>query len=69
MTKLTKLTILLICGSLALTACGRSSSSTANVSTSTTGQELTDLKAAHDAGAMSDDEYEKKRQQILKKKG
>lgn len=63
------LAILLVSGSLSVTACGRSDKSTTNVSTSTSGQELTDLKAAHEAGALSDEEYEKKRQEILNKKG
>jgi len=66
--KLTKLTILVICGSLALTACGRSAKASTNISTSTTGQELIDLKTAHDAGAISKKEYEQKRQHILNKK-
>lgn len=67
--KSAKLVVVILCASLVLSACARSSKSTSNVSTTTTGQELTDLKAAYDAGAMSEDEYEKKRQQILKKKG
>ncbi len=39
---------------------------TTTVNTTTTGQQLTDLKAALDAGALSEEEYEKKRKKILK---
>lgn len=53
---------------LTLTGCGSHSKTTTNVSTTTAGQELTDLKAAYEAGAMSAEEYEKKRKQILKRK-
>lgn len=61
---------LLILSLMAVSACGGGGAKTTNnVSTTTTGQELTDLKAALDAGAISTEEYEKKRQQILKKKG
>lgn len=60
------ITVLLLCSALTVTACGRSAKNTTNVSTSTTGQELTDLKTAYEAGAMSEAEYEKKRKQILK---
>ena len=67
--KMKALTIALLCSVLAVTACGRPSKSTTNVSTATTGQELDDLKAAFDNGALSEDEYEKKRKEILKKKG
>lgn len=61
-----KLVLFVICASLALSACGRSSKATTNVSTVSTGQELTDLKAAYDSGALTEEEYEKKRAQILK---
>lgn len=42
---------------------------TTTVNATTTGQQLTDLKAALDSGAISEAEYEKKRTEILKKKG
>lgn len=60
-------TILVLCAGLVVTGCGRSSSntSTTNVSTTTAGQELEDLKAAFDSGVISEEEYEEKRQQIL----
>jgi len=35
--------------------------------TTTTGQELLDLKKARDAGAISNEEYEKQRTKILKR--
>jgi hypothetical protein len=33
----------------------------------TSGQELQDLKAAHDQGAITDKEYEKEKEKVLKK--
>jgi putative oligomerization/nucleic acid binding protein len=61
---------LLIVATAGLSACvpGRAKQST-TVNSTTTGQQLTDLKAALDAGAISPEEYEKKRKEILKKKG
>ncbi len=47
-----------------LAACG--SSSTTQVSTATTGQQLTDLKTALDNGVISKSEYDRKRKEILK---
>jgi len=38
------------------------------VSTTTTGQQLIDLKKALDSGAMTQQEYEKQRQKILDRK-
>jgi hypothetical protein len=38
------------------------------VSTTTTGQQLIDLKKALDAGAINQQEYEKERKKILEKK-
>ncbi len=63
---ITKLVVVMVCASLALTSCGRSSKSSANVTTVSTGQQLTDLKTAYDAGAMTEKEYEAKRQELLK---
>ncbi len=53
-----------------LSACvpGRAKQTT-TVNSTTTGQQLTDLKAALDAGAMTPEEYEKKRKEILRNKG
>lgn len=53
-------------GPLVLTACG--SSANTQVSTTSTGQELIDLQDAYDRGLITEKEYQKKRQQILKKK-
>ncbi len=39
---------------------------TTTVNATTTGQQLTDLKTALDSGAMSQQEYDKKRKEILK---
>lgn len=59
----------LVLSLVAVSACGSGGArNTTNMSTATTGQELTDLKAALDAGAISQTEYEKKRKEILKKK-
>ena len=44
---------------------GDTSSTPATVSQPTQGQELIDLKKAHEQGALSDEEYEKARQRIL----
>ena len=44
----------------------RRSKQTTNVSTVSTGQQLTDLKAALDAGAISQEEFDKKQKEILK---
>jgi hypothetical protein len=52
---------------LLLTACGGGSETKTEVITATTGQQLTDLKEAYDAGALSEKEYEKERKKILKK--
>ncbi|QTC92248.1 SHOCT domain-containing protein [Brevundimonas goettingensis] len=51
--------------SLSLTACGGGSSTTA-IETQTTGQQLIDLKAALDAGVITQREYDAKRRDILR---
>jgi hypothetical protein len=58
----------LLIAAFSVAACGSRSKTTSNtsVTTTTTGQQLTDLKAALDAGAITPDEYEKKRKDILK---
>jgi hypothetical protein len=48
----------------ALSACG--SDSRTKVETTTTGQQLIDLQKAYDDGAISRDEYEHKRADILR---
>ncbi len=37
--------------------------------TTTTGQELNDLKKAYDSGAITEDQYNKMREQIIEKSG
>lgn len=51
-----------------LTACGGGGSEVrSEISTTTTGQQLTDLKKALDAGAINQSEYDKQRKKILDK--
>jgi hypothetical protein len=56
--------MLLVAGSLALAGCG-GGDTTVKAETTTTGQELMDLKKAYEAGAISKDEYEEQREKIL----
>ncbi|WP_374658586.1 SHOCT domain-containing protein [Phenylobacterium sp.] len=49
-----------------LSAC--SSTARTQVETSTTGQQLIDLKAAYDQGVISKSEYERKRKDILRRR-
>jgi len=49
-----------------LVAC--SSTAKTQVETSTTGQQLIDLKAAYDQGVISKSEYERKRKDILRRR-
>lgn len=49
-----------------LSACGGGGKQTTTVTTISTGQQLTDLKTALDAGAISQAEYDKNRKKILK---
>ena len=46
---------------------GGGAQSTTQVTTKTLGQELTDLKTAYEAGAMSEKEYNKAREALLDK--
>jgi len=39
----------------------------ATTTTTTLGQELTDLQKAHESGAITDDQYEKAKKELLKK--
>ncbi len=51
---------------LLTSACGGGGARTENnVSTTTTGQELTDLQAALESGAITQEEYDKKKKEIL----
>lgn len=58
---------LLLVGGLALVAgcSGGGADSETNVKTTTQGQELLDLKAALDAGALTQKEYDEQREKIL----
>ncbi|MEP5088437.1 MAG: SHOCT domain-containing protein [Paracoccaceae bacterium] len=51
--------------SAGLTGCGKGSTTT-NIQTTTTGQQLTYLQAASDNGAITQNEFDKKRKDILK---
>ncbi len=66
--KLLLLASILIVG-ISLSSCYRGGSkSSVQASTTTTGQELLDLKKSYDAGIITEKEYDKKKKQILKKK-
>ncbi|MCP3665034.1 MAG: hypothetical protein GY696_21480 [Gammaproteobacteria bacterium] len=58
---------LLIVSAFTLTACGGGdSTTTSNTVTTTLGQELEDLDAAHKKGILSDSEYEKAKESLIK---
>jgi len=59
--------ILALCGFflLGVAACGGGAEVTSKVSTTSTGQQLMDLKKALDSGAITQQEYEKERKKIL----
>lgn len=58
---------LLLTFSLGLTACGGGGATTeVSTSTQTLGQELIDLKNAYESGAMSESEYNKARERLIK---
>ena len=61
----TALIVALSLSAFGLSSCG--SSSQTRVDTTTTGQELTDLKKAYDEGVITKSEYEKKRKEIMRK--
>ena len=48
--------------------CGGGTKVQNQTTTTTLGQELTDLKAAYDQGIITEKEYEKKKKELLKKK-
>lgn len=56
--------IMVILSSLSVAGCGGADVRT-QTTTTTTGQELMDLKKAYDAGVISEKEYERKREEIL----
>jgi hypothetical protein len=63
--------VFLVCGLLALgaAACGGGGAEVkSEVSTTTVGQQLMDLKKALDSGAMTQKEYEQERAKILDRK-
>jgi uncharacterized membrane protein len=51
-----------------MTACGGNDTQTTIKSTQTQGQQLLDLKAAYDQGVISESEYKKTKNEILKQK-
>jgi hypothetical protein len=52
----------------ALSGCGGGGADVkSDISTTTTGQELMDLKKAYESGAISESEYERERKKILNK--
>ena len=66
-----RLAVFAICGLLlfGVTACGGGGAELkSEVSTTTVGQQLMDLKKALDSGAMTQQEYEKERKKVLDRK-
>lgn len=66
--KTTLFVALMLGMSVTVTGCGRSAKATTNVSTVSAGQQLTDLQKAYESGAITEKEYNKKREQILRDK-
>lgn len=65
--KKTLLFTLLLTFSLGLTACGGGGATTeVSTSTQTLGQELIDLQKAYEAGVMTESEYNKTRERLIK---
>lgn len=61
--------IVAVAAALGLGACGGGGAEVkSEITTTTKGQQLLDLKKAYEAGAMSKDEYEKERSRILENK-
>ncbi|MFN0010088.1 MAG: SHOCT domain-containing protein [Phycisphaerales bacterium] len=65
-TTLALLAAITLAGTLTAGGCG--SSTTVEARTTTVGQELQDLEAARSKGLITEDEYSKKREQIMKSK-
>ena len=66
-----KLVLLAVCGFLLLSvgACGGGGAEVkSEVTTTTVGQQLMDLKKALDSGAMTQQEYEQQRKKVLEQK-
>jgi hypothetical protein len=62
------LTISMLVTGLGLAGCGGGGAEmNSQISTTTTGQQLLDLKKALDAGAITQEEYDKERKKILNK--
>jgi hypothetical protein len=67
MTRSALLSALLAVSVLGLAGCGGGDTEVkSEITTTTKGQQLIDLKKALDAGAMNQEEYERERQRILK---
>ncbi len=68
MKPITKALFVLVLTGMTLSACGSSSKTTNNVSTTTVGEELASLEKAHAEGLLTEKEYEALRKNILSKK-
>lgn len=67
MTKQMAFAAMLLAALLTLSACGGRKQET-NVTSTTVGQELTDLQEALDSGVITESEFEKKKRDILRRK-
>lgn len=66
MLKHSALAAVVIALTLSLTACGGSSTKTTVTNQETQGKQLMDLKEAYDSGVITEKEYEKAKERILK---
>lgn len=62
------LALLIVLGIIFSGCCTRPSTTDVSATTTTKGQELLDLDAAHEKGLLTEKEYEKQKEQILKRK-
>lgn len=62
----TALAVMMVVASLTVVGCGGADVRT-QTTTTTTGQELLDLKKAYDSGVITEKEYERKREEILER--
>lgn len=62
----TAVTVAVMSAILAVAGCGGADVRT-QTTTTTTGQELLDLKKAYEAGVLSEKEYDRKREEILER--